>query len=155
MAKFTAEQIEDVRAFSDSIYNDTLDMQELLAELYADGAKWDVETLNEVFRFFHNIKGTSAMFGLTNIVEYFHFVETLANHYRSEKSIPSVEDTNLFLQSLYQLSNEVEYIITESKQREPKNYKLLLDITNRIDEVKGITSDQLMSDDQGDKNKSG
>jgi two-component system chemotaxis sensor kinase CheA len=151
MAKFTAEQIEDVRAFSDSIYNDTLDMQELLAELHADDAKWDVETLNEVFRFFHNIKGTGAMFDLTNIVEYFHFVETLANHYRSEKSIPCAEDTNLFLQALYELSKDIDYVITNSKQIEPKNYKLLLDITNRIDEVKGIKSNQLMSYEQGDK----
>jgi len=75
---------------------------DLLAEIEAaalcmDGDQTDAEVVNQIFRAFHTIKGSGAMFGFDEIAGFTHHVETLLDQVR-EGVVPVSESlSNLIL----------------------------------------------------------
>lgn len=60
----------------------------------------DSETINEIFRAAHSIKGGSGTFGFSDIAEFTHVVETLLDLIRSDQFEMQAEHVDLFLKSV-------------------------------------------------------
>ena len=70
------------RAFIDEVAELLQSMEDALLILERDPQ--DPESLNDVFRSMHTIKGTAGVFGYTAIVDFTHTVETLMDQVRSD-----------------------------------------------------------------------
>lgn len=87
----------------------------------------DSESINEIFRAAHSIKGGSGTFGFSEISDFTHVVETLLDLIRSDQFVMASEHVELFLQSvdcirtmINQLEDGVECdttLASELKQR--------------------------------------
>jgi two-component system, chemotaxis family, sensor kinase CheA len=83
----------------------------------------DVDLLNKIFRSAHSIKGTSGMFGFTDIAQFTHKMETLLDRLRNGQKVvtPQVADLLLrstdCLKSLVEAANSGSPIDTETVQR--------------------------------------
>ena len=60
----------------------------------------DLDTLNEVFRAAHSIKGGASTFGFMPMAELTHHMETLLDEMRSERRSVTESDVDLLLLSL-------------------------------------------------------
>lgn len=70
------------------------------ALLNMDVNEVDSETINEIFRAAHSIKGGSGTFGFNEIAEFTHVVETLLDLIRSDQFEMQNEHIDLFLKSV-------------------------------------------------------
>jgi two-component system, chemotaxis family, sensor kinase CheA len=61
-----------------------------------DGDK-DMETINEIFRAAHTIKGSAGLFGLNDIVSFTHIVENVLDRARDEKIVITSDLLSIFL----------------------------------------------------------
>ncbi len=55
------------------------------------------ELVQEIFRYFHNLKGNSGLVGYKELNEITHKAETLLNHYRNNKTAPDSEVIDFLL----------------------------------------------------------
>jgi two-component system chemotaxis sensor kinase CheA len=60
----------------------------------------DSETINEIFRAAHSIKGGSGTFGFNEIAEFTHVVETLLDLIRSDQFVMEPDHVDLFLRAV-------------------------------------------------------
>lgn len=79
-----------------------LECEELLEQLQDGLSRFeegddDPETINEVFRAVHSIKGGAGAFGLTALVDFAHVFETSMDIVRSGEKTPEAEDHKIFL----------------------------------------------------------
>lgn len=70
------------------------------ALLNLDVAEIESETINEIFRAAHSIKGGSGTFGFNEIADFTHVVETLLDLIRSDQFVMQTEHVELFLKSV-------------------------------------------------------
>jgi len=70
------------------------------ALLNIDISEIDDETINEIFRAAHSIKGGSGTFGFKDIAEFTHVVETLLDLIRSDQFEMKADHVDLFLKSV-------------------------------------------------------
>ena len=70
------------------------------ALLNIDLSELDSETINEIFRAAHSIKGGSGTFGFNEIAEFTHVVETLLDLIRSDQFVMESDHVDLFLKSV-------------------------------------------------------
>lgn len=73
-------------------------MESALLNLQPDNV--DSETINEIFRAAHSIKGGSGTFGFNDVASFTHVVETLLDEIRSETRSITSETVDLFLKSV-------------------------------------------------------
>lgn len=78
-----------------------------------DEGHGDADTLNEVFRAAHSIKGGGATFGYTPMAELTHYMETLLDEMRSERRPVVPSDVDLLLQGL----DIVQSILADSREQ--------------------------------------
>jgi two-component system chemotaxis sensor kinase CheA len=67
------------------------------ALLRMDEGDNDKETINEIFRAAHTIKGSAGLFGLNDIVSFTHIVENVLDRARDEKIVISSDLLSIFL----------------------------------------------------------
>ncbi len=67
------------------------------ALLRMDEGDTDMETINEIFRAAHTIKGSAGLFGLDDIVSFTHIVENVLDRARDEKIVISSDLLSIFL----------------------------------------------------------
>ncbi len=72
-------------------------MEEALLELETSSAP--AETINEIFRAAHTIKGSAGLFGFDALVAFTHQVESLLDGMREGRIVPSPEKVELLLRS--------------------------------------------------------
>lgn len=77
-----------------------------------DGDK-DIETINEMFRAAHTIKGSAGMFGLTEIVEFTHKVENILDLSREGKVIITAD----LLSVLLSCRDHIALLVENAKQQ--------------------------------------
>ena len=68
----------------------------------------DLDLLNQIFRSAHSIKGTSGMFGFTDIAQLTHKMETLLDLLRNGQKVVTPQDADLLLRSTDCLKSLVE-----------------------------------------------
>lgn len=67
------------------------------ALLRMDEGDTDMETINEIFRAAHTIKGSAGLFGLDDIVSFTHIVENVLDRARDEKIVITSDLLSIFL----------------------------------------------------------
>ncbi len=75
-----------------------------------------LENINELFRTFHTIKGSSGLFGLNSIVEFTHVVESLLGRVREESLTVDEDMVSLFLLSTDHLTSLVSHELGDSSE---------------------------------------
>ena len=91
----------DISQFLDTFYEESfegLDVMET-ALLSMDGGAVDDETINEIFRAAHSIKGGSGTFGLKDVSDFTHVLETLLDEMRSGQRSVTSDAVSLLLTS--------------------------------------------------------
>ena len=86
----------------DSFYDESLEGLDLMEDglLNLQPGQIESETINEIFRAAHSIKGGGGIFGFTEISDFMHGVETLLDQLRSGVREASNELTQLLLESV-------------------------------------------------------
>jgi len=103
----TSSGMDEIRQIFEAECNDGLNVIEsgLLALKAGDNNK---ETINDIFRGAHSIKGGAATFGYANIADFTHVMETLLDRVRSDELAVSPTLVKLFLESVDCLRDMVE-----------------------------------------------
>lgn len=105
---------DDLEEFREIFLEECLENVELLERglMRMDSGESDPDTLNEVFRAAHSIKGGGATFGYQPMAELTHFMETLLDEMRAGRRDVVPDDVDLLLEGL----DIVQAILTESRE---------------------------------------
>ena len=127
--------MDEIRRIFETECNDGLDVIEagLLALESGDN---NLETVNDIFRGAHSIKGGAATFGYTNIAEFTHVMETLLDKVRSEELAVSPPLVKIFLESVDCLRAMVE-TMDGGNYDEEKIAKVQAELTTWLEKVPG------------------
>ncbi|MEA3523262.1 MAG: Hpt domain-containing protein, partial [Campylobacterota bacterium] len=103
---------EDLALF----YEDASDQLQYMENALLDTKESGVnkESIDELFRAMHTIKGTAGMFGFDDVVHFTHKAENLLDNIRQEKIIFSEEIQELFLHVKDHTSKIIEQSINEN-----------------------------------------
>ena len=106
---------DDMEEFRHIFLEECLENAELLERglMRMDAGEADADTVNEVFRAAHSIKGGGATFGYQPMAELTHFMETLLDEMRSGRREICPDDVDLLLQGL----DLVQTILTDSREQ--------------------------------------
>lgn len=106
---------DDLEEFRHIFLDECSENVELLEQglMRLDEGQSDADTLNEVFRAAHSIKGGGATFGYQPMAEVTHFMETLLDEMRSGRREVVPYDVDLLLQGL----DIVQEILVESREQ--------------------------------------
>jgi len=99
--------MNEIRQIFETECSDGLDVIEA-GLLALEGGDDNLDTVNDIFRGAHSIKGGAATFGYTNIAEFTHVMETLLDKVRSEELAVSPPLVKIFLQAVDCLRSMVE-----------------------------------------------
>ena len=107
--------------------------EELLAEieetvLEIEENPEDKEAINRLFRAVHTIKGSGAMFGYDEIVEFTHTLEAVLDRVRDNIFTITKDLIDLILRS----SDHIKYILDRKKYGEPIDVEVEEDIVNGL-----------------------
>ena len=93
---------DDLQEFRHLFLEECLENVELLERglMIMDAGNAGSDTVNEVFRAAHSIKGGGATFGFQPMAEITHFMETLLDEIRSGRREINSADVDLLLKSL-------------------------------------------------------
>jgi chemotaxis protein histidine kinase CheA len=94
-------KVMETDIFKEEAYDLLDDIEEALLDLGKDPT--DTELLNRLFRNFHTIKGSGAMFGFSQVSDFTHSVETAIDLVRQGKVLFSEELMEIVLQSRDQI----------------------------------------------------
>lgn len=83
------------------------------ALLRMDEGEKDMETINEIFRAAHTIKGSAGLFGLDDIVSFTHIVENVLDRARDEKIVISGDLLSILLPCRDHIATLVENAMHE------------------------------------------
>jgi len=89
------------------------EIEEVLLEL--EGNPSDNEAINRLFRAFHTIKGSGAMFGFDQLADFTHHVETLLNQIRDGIVQIDGDTISLFLESRDLITCMLEQTVDEAR----------------------------------------
>ncbi len=95
----------------------------LLLNWGTDGAPPDA--IDQIFRTFHNVKGTSGMFGLRGVVELFHQGESLLSLIREKRVSPTPDMIDSLVKVIDEFKSMTKYTIENRKEPDEKPYALL------------------------------
>lgn len=87
------------------------------ALLRMDDGEKDIETINEIFRAAHTIKGSAGMFGLNEIVAFTHMVENVLDIARDG----GLDISDDFLSVLLSCRDHIAQLVNNAKQSQPGN----------------------------------
>jgi two-component system, chemotaxis family, sensor kinase CheA len=107
--------------------------------------KYDEDSINEIFRIIHTIKGSSAMMCFTGISELTHSMEDLFAYLRENKSldVDYSKITDMILKGLDFTKGQV-VLIQEGKDPQDNASKLICEIKECLVEIKGICGDEII-----------
>ena len=127
MSRFLDTFFEESAEGLDAMESGLLNMQEGAA---------DKELINTIFRAAHSIKGGAATFGLSDIAEFTHRVETLLDEMRSDKRPVTTSSVDVLLQSLDCMRN----MMTAAREKQPHDAQRARDVTAKLEaELKSTT----------------
>lgn len=121
-----------VAAFLEESYEGLDIMESSLLELDTT----DVETINSIFRAAHSIKGGAGTFGLDEVANFTHIVETILDALRSEEMEISPDLVNLLLESV----DCIRALFAASQGGDPVDEAVIEDVHNRLLAVMGNES---------------
>ena len=89
----------DVSQFVDAFLEESFEGLDLMESSLLNLDAGDSETINAIFRAAHSIKGGAGSFGLANVADFTHGVETLLDEMRDGRRAITPEGVNLLLEA--------------------------------------------------------
>ena len=133
----------DLSQFHEIFYEESLEGLEAMEAglLNLDLGTPDAEIVNTVFRAAHSIKGGAGTFGLTDIAQFTHIVETNLDDVRSRKRGVTQELIDVMLKSV----DCLRYMIDCSKSGAAVDQDRIAELTDRLGRVedKAPTEDMI------------
>ena len=144
-------EIDGLKEFYDEISTRLPDAEKLLLAWTSPDAAQD--TVDQLFRLFHNIKGTAGAFGLDVIPEIFHIAENLLNVYRETRVKPDDDSVQALLESLDRFKKVLETTIKVGSEPKDRPYRLYADLTDQMVALKARTGKdvKLVADELSEK----
>jgi len=104
------------------------------------GSGRDLELVNDTFRFFHNLKGNSALIGYQELNELTHEAESLLNAFRTQKIMPDGSTIDLLLNVTDVVESLIKGVDAGSGTVLPEDISQLLAqlVTLQADEHAGV-----------------
>ncbi|MBF0313991.1 MAG: chemotaxis protein CheW [Oligoflexia bacterium] len=127
---------EDIKTFVDEILTNIIDVENILVNTSNPDAFEFDRDVNHLFRFYHNVKGTSSMFGWEHPKEVFHIAESILSIYREKKFTPQQQAIDVLLQSLDYIKLFLNAALESKIESLRKPYKLLY----ALDEALTVTA---------------
>ncbi len=92
----------DISQFHGVFFEESFEGLEVMESelLELDASSPDVESINNIFRAAHSIKGGSGSFGFNDVTNFTHVLETLLDEVRSDKHKLNQDEVNLLLSSV-------------------------------------------------------
>lgn len=125
--------MDEIRLIFETECSDGLDVIEA-GLLLLEGGDNNLDTVNDIFRGAHSIKGGAATFGYANIADFTHVMETLLDKVRSEELDVSPPLVKVFLESVDCLRAMVETMDGGSYDEE-KTERVKLELTSWLEKV--------------------
>src|SRR5690349_1084802 len=88
--------------------------------LEAGGGAATADTINQIFRAAHTIKGSAGLFGLDDVVKFVHTVETMLDRVRLGEVELDDRLIGVLLQCKDQISDLVEAANDDARRRRPE-----------------------------------
>ena len=137
-----------VAAFLEESYEGLDVMESSLLDLDST----DVETINTIFRAAHSIKGGAGTFGLDEVANFTHIVETILDALRSDEMEISPDIVNLLLESV----DCIRALFAASQGGAPVDQAQIEDVHSRLQacmgqEATAAESDNSKDDEFGEK----
>ena len=137
-----------VAAFLEESYEGLDVMESSLLDLDST----DVETINTIFRAAHSIKGGAGTFGLDEVANFTHIVETILDALRSDEMEISPDIVNLLLESV----DCIRALFAASQGGDPVDQAQIEDVHSRLQacmgqEATAAESDNAKDDEFGEK----
>ena len=133
----------DLTQFHEIFYEESLEGLEAMESglLNLDLGTPDAEIVNTVFRAAHSIKGGAGTFGMLDIAQFTHIVESTLDEVRSRKRGVTQELVDVMLKSV----DCLRYMIECSKKGAAVDKERIAELTDRLGrvEVKAPTEDKL------------
>jgi two-component system chemotaxis sensor kinase CheA len=107
------------------------------------GSGKDLELVNDTFRFFHNLKGNSALIGYQELNELTHEAESLLNSFRTRKVMPDDSTIDLLLKVTDVVENLIKGVDASSGTVVPE------DISQLLDQLVSLQADEHAGADAG------
>jgi two-component system chemotaxis sensor kinase CheA len=107
-----------------------LDVMET-ALLNIDVSAIESETINEIFRAAHSIKGGSGTFGFNEIADFTHVVETLLDLIRSDQFVMGTDHVDLFLKSV----DCIRTMINQLEADQPVDTGVASELKNQFEQI--------------------
>ena len=130
----------DLAQFHESFFQESfeaLDSMEAALLALSAGAKADPETINNVFRVAHSIKGGAATFGFSRITALAHVAETLMDQLRADKRVVTPRIVDLLL-SVVDTMREMLQSTRDGSREEPAHLpQLITDLETIINDKVG------------------
>ncbi len=130
----------DLAQFHESFFQESfeaLDSMEAALLALSAGAKADPETINNVFRVAHSIKGGAATFGFSRITALAHTAETLMDQLRADKRVVTPRIVDLLL-SVVDTMREMLQSTRDGAREEPAHLpQLIADLEAIINDAVG------------------
>ncbi|MFW6029273.1 MAG: chemotaxis protein CheA [Halanaerobiales bacterium] len=98
-----------------------------LALLALENNPKDEELINETFRLFHTIKGSSALVGFENITDFVHHAEDLLDQVRNQRLVIDNEIINLLFQTQDIISIMIKSVVKGDFETEIENRLLIIE----------------------------
>lgn len=131
--------MDEIRLIFETECSDGLDVIEA-GLLLLEGGDNNLDTVNDIFRGAHSIKGGAATFGYANIADFTHVMETLLDKVRSEELAVSPPLVKIFLESVDCLRAMVETMDGGSYDEE-KTERVKVELTSWLEKVPGEEGD--------------
>lgn len=127
----------DLSQFHQVFFEESLEGLDVMesALLNLDVADCDSETINEIFRAAHSIKGGSGTFGFSSVAEFTHVLETLLDQIRAEERELESDHVDLFLKSVDCLRRMIKSLEAGEEAEKEEAEELRVIFQNILDGV--------------------
>ncbi|WP_320416239.1 Hpt domain-containing protein [Candidatus Reidiella endopervernicosa] len=134
----------DLSQFLQTFYEESFEGLEIMETglLNLDIGAADAEEINTIFRAAHSIKGGSATFGLGDVAEFTHLMETLLDELRDRRREVSQPVVELLLQSVDCLSD----MLNANKSDEPLDQQRIGALQKELETMLGGESESAVQE---------
>lgn len=108
----------DLKQFQQAFFEESLELLDGVEQTllkFDDSSELDMESINQLFRGMHSIKGGSATFGFSGIAEFTHTAETYLDLVRNNERTLVKESVNTLLQSVDWLRQTIATLQAEAE----------------------------------------
>ncbi len=128
----------DMSQFLDTFYEESFEGLDIMENglLNLDIGAADVEVVNTIFRAAHSIKGGSATFGLSDVADFTHLMETLLDEMRDGRRQVTEHSVDVLLQSV----DVLRELLMAAKESVDIDHERVKELKEKLNKILGTSS---------------